>query len=37
MFHVFQMLFPRLDDANRAWDEVEAFIKDVYAGNLDVK
>lgn len=37
MFHVFQMLFPKLDDANSAWEEVEAFIKDVYAGNLDVK
>jgi monoterpene epsilon-lactone hydrolase len=23
MFHVFQMLFPELDEANAAWDEVE--------------
>ncbi len=30
MFHVFQMLFPELPDANRAWEEVEAFIKTVY-------
>lgn len=30
MFHVFQMLFPELSDANAAWDEIEAFIKDIY-------
>lgn len=30
MFHVFQMLFPELPDANRAWEEVGAFIKDVF-------
>ncbi len=26
MFHVFQMLFPKLPDANAAWREVEVFI-----------
>jgi monoterpene epsilon-lactone hydrolase len=31
MFHVFQMLFPELPDANTAWKEVEAFIKGIYA------
>ncbi|HHX74618.1 MAG TPA: alpha/beta hydrolase [Firmicutes bacterium] len=31
MFHVFQMLFPELSDASTAWNEIEAFIKDVYA------
>lgn len=31
MFHVFQMLFPELSDANAAWSEVETFIKDIYA------
>lgn len=37
MFHVFQMLFPKLSDANTAWDEVEAFIKDIYNGSLKAK
>ncbi|HKM17340.1 MAG TPA: alpha/beta hydrolase [Limnochordia bacterium] len=27
MFHVFQILFPELPEANAAWAEVEAFIK----------
>ena len=36
MFHVFQMLFPELHDANRAWDEVEAFIKNIYAEKVEV-
>jgi monoterpene epsilon-lactone hydrolase len=31
MFHVFQMLFPELPDANTAWNEVEEFIKGIYA------
>lgn len=31
MFHVFQMLFPELPDANVAWDEVERFIKDIFS------
>jgi acetyl esterase/lipase len=30
MFHDFQMLFPAIDQANKAWDEVEAYIKNVY-------
>lgn len=30
MFHVFQMLFPKLPEANAAWDEVEKFIKDIF-------
>lgn len=33
MFHVFQMLFPELDDANEAWNEVEAFIQDIFPQN----
>jgi monoterpene epsilon-lactone hydrolase len=33
MFHVFQMLFPELPDANKAWSEVEAFIRDVFGEN----
>ena len=37
MFHVFQMLFPELSDANMAWDEVEAFIKDIFAEKQEVK
>lgn len=37
MFHVFQMLFPELSDANAAWNEVETFIKDIYAERLEVK
>lgn len=37
MFHVFQMLFPKLPEANMAWDEVEAFIKDIYAEKQEVK
>jgi monoterpene epsilon-lactone hydrolase len=32
MFHVFQMLFPELPDANEAWDEVEEFMEEVFAG-----
>jgi len=31
MFHVFQMLFPELPDANTAWDEAKAFINDIFA------
>jgi len=31
MFHVFQMLFPELPEANEAWSEVESFIKEVYS------
>ena len=31
MFHVFQALFPQNEDSNKAWDEVEAFIKAIYA------
>lgn len=34
MFHVFQMLFPQLEEANRAWDEVGEFIAKVYRGEL---
>lgn len=30
MFHVFQMLFPELPEANKAWKEVEEFIKEIY-------
>lgn len=30
MFHVFQMLFPELSEANQAWKEVEGFIKGIY-------
>lgn len=30
MFHVFQMLFPVLDEANTAWEEVEVFINYIY-------
>jgi len=30
MFHVFQMLFPKLSDANAAWEEVEEFIKGIF-------
>lgn len=30
MFHVFQMLFPELSEANEAWKEVEGFIKGIY-------
>jgi len=37
MFHVFQMLFPELSDANMAWDEVESFIKDIFAEKQEVK
>jgi acetyl esterase/lipase len=32
MFHVFQMLFPELPEANDAWDEVKTFIEDVFKG-----
>jgi len=31
MFHVFQMLFPELPDANEAWNEVEAFLQSIYS------
>jgi len=27
IFHVFQMLFSDLPDANKVWEEVEVFIK----------
>lgn len=30
MFHVFQMLFPELPEANMAWNEIEEFIKAVF-------
>ena len=30
MFHVFQMLFPELTEANEAWNEVEDFIKGIF-------
>lgn len=30
MFHDFQMLFPVNDQANKAWDEVEDYIKSIY-------
>lgn len=30
MFHDFQMLFPANEQANKAWDEVEAYIKNIY-------
>jgi monoterpene epsilon-lactone hydrolase len=33
MFHVFQMLFPELEDANKAWEEVEEFITNIFYGN----
>ncbi|HHW47480.1 MAG TPA: alpha/beta hydrolase [Clostridiaceae bacterium] len=29
MFHVFQMLFPEIPEANEAWDEIEEFIKEI--------
>ncbi|ADG07591.1 alpha/beta hydrolase [Kyrpidia tusciae] len=32
MFHDFQLLFPKLPDANKAWNEVETFIKEIYDG-----
>lgn len=31
MFHVFQMLFPELSNANKAWDEVEEFIHNIFS------
>lgn len=37
MFHVFQMLFPELAEANEAWNEVEVFIKGVYAEKSGAK
>lgn len=37
MFHVFQMLFPELSDANMAWGEVESFIKDIFEEKQEVK
>ncbi len=30
MFHVFQMLFPKLPEANAAWEEVAEFIREVF-------
>lgn len=33
MFHVFQMLFPELIEANEAWREVEQFIKEAWREN----
>ncbi|MDR2090911.1 MAG: alpha/beta hydrolase [Clostridiales bacterium] len=30
MFHVFQALFPKLDEANAAWNEVETFINAIF-------
>ncbi|HHT16476.1 MAG TPA: alpha/beta hydrolase [Papillibacter sp.] len=30
MFHVFQMLFPELPEANTAWDEVKTFMDTVF-------
>ncbi|NLM53013.1 MAG: alpha/beta hydrolase [Firmicutes bacterium] len=35
MFHVFQMLFPELPEANDAWEEVETFIEDIYTKSED--
>lgn len=35
MFHVFQMLFPELSEANKAWNEVEAFIKVIFAAKSE--
>ncbi len=35
MFHVFQMLFPELEDANKAWEEVEEFITNIFYGNTE--
>jgi len=37
MFHVFQMLFPKLSDANEAWNEVEAFINNIFGEKPEVK
>lgn len=37
MFHVFQMLFPKLEDANTAWEEVEEFINEIFHGSAEVK
>ena len=31
MFHVFQLLYPRLAEANDAWDEVKLFIEAIYS------
>jgi hypothetical protein len=31
------MLFPELSEANIAWEEVEAFIMDIYAQELKVE
>jgi acetyl esterase/lipase len=31
MFHVFQMLFPELEEANEAWEEVKAFIDKIFS------
>ncbi|HOK32707.1 MAG TPA: alpha/beta hydrolase [Limnochordia bacterium] len=35
MFHVFQMLFPKLPEANGAWEEVAAFIEQVFGGGAE--
>lgn len=35
MFHVFQMLFPELPDANAAWNEVEVFINEIFGEIMD--
>lgn len=37
MFHVFQMLFPDLPEANTAWTEVELFIESVFAEEVEGK
>jgi acetyl esterase/lipase len=31
MFHVFQMLFPELEEANEAWEEAGAFIESIFS------
>jgi len=33
MFHVFQMLFPALPEANAAWDEVKEFIHELWSSS----
>jgi truncated hemoglobin YjbI len=37
MFHVFQMLFPELEEANEAWGEVQKFIKEVLGGSPELE
>lgn len=32
MFHVFQMAWQIVPEGKTAWNEVQTFIKDVYAG-----